>query len=446
MVGMTDVASALLATVIFSTMLQIVLVIFVHRHRGFLPVLLEVLAVLSGFKPLVDTRRMLSGREVEGAPMHINNERTGCKMIEMVIEAVPSAVIVIRSTLASGVTSFVPLLSILISLLTIATTSTGIFFGFDLDPGSRLISPMFYGCVRDTALHQALTRVALYLFSLAHATAKLLTISVLLELNKTALAVYLTGTMALFLVAKVWRKNFYYWPPKTGFKAALTTRVVAKVFVDVTANPHYRSDPSAPASGPKRTSVTSLHKGAFTVPCCRHPFELGGAGWLATILETLFSFIATCIAYSLSYEGENKMADAIVFGVLVVVLAVWIASLGTFLLTVNRTHLHTFYSLETGPQFLERQFLHHMGPGNDEVRMEVFRNNERLYGPSLRTAIVTWVHASYTAWNSQAWFTPAVRAIIPTWAIPSVRVPESVTEQATNAESGSLQSASWSAD
>ena len=139
---------------------------------------------------------------------------------------------------------------------------------------------------------------------------------------------------------------------------------------------------------------------------------------MATIVETQFSFIATCIAYSLCYDGGNKLTDPMVFGVLGAVLAVWIAALGTFLLSVNRAYLHTFYSLETGPQFAERQFLHHVG--NDEVRMAVFQINERLWSSSLRTAVTAWAHASYVAWTSQAWFTADVKELVPTWAIPNL--------------------------
>jgi hypothetical protein len=141
---------------------------------------------------------------------------------------------------------------------------------------------------------------------------------------------------------------------------------------------------------------------------------------LATIVETQFSFIATCqcIAYSLCYNGGNKLTDPMLFGVLGAVLAVWIAALGTFLLSVNRAYLPTFYSLETGPQFAERQFLHHLG--NDEVRMVLFTHNERLWSSSLRTAVTAWAHASYVAWTSQAWFTADVKELIPTWAIPNL--------------------------
>ncbi len=149
----------------------------------------------------------------------------------------------------------------------------------------------------------------------------------------------------------------------------------------------------------------------------RHPFELGGAGWFATILETQVTFIATCVAYSLFYNGENKMADAAVFSGLGVVLAVWLAALGTFLISVDRAYLHTFYSLETGPQFSERQFLCHVG--NDEVRMAIFQINEPLWS-SLRTAVTSWVHHSFVAWTAQAWFSPAVQATVPSWAMPNL--------------------------
>jgi hypothetical protein len=79
--------------------------------------------------------------------------------------------------------------------------------------------------------------------------------------------------------------------------------------------------------------------------------------------------------------------------------------------------LHTFYSLETGPQFTERQFLYHAD--NDEVRVAIFQINERLWSP-LGTAVTGWVYQSYVAWTAQAWFTPAVQDTVPSWAIPSL--------------------------
>ncbi len=136
-----------------------------------------------------------------------------------------------------------------------------------------------------------------------------------------------------------------------------------------------------------------------------------------TILETQVTLIVTCVAYSLFYENENKMADATVFGGLGVVIAVWFAALGMFLLSVDRAYLHTFYSLETGPQYTERRFLYH--GASDEARMVIFQVNERLW-PSLRAAVISWVHKGYVTWTAEAWFTPALQATVPSWSIPNL--------------------------
>jgi hypothetical protein len=237
---MTDVASAYLTTVLLSMLIQMVGVTYNHRHRGFGPLVLELLIVLSCFKPLVDTRRVLNAHKIVGAPVDARFERTGCKMVELVVNAVPSVIIVIRSALASGVTSYVPLFSIGTSLLSIATISTGTFFGFDQDPEGRLHSPMFYGCVRAGPLLQALTRVSLYILSLAHPAAKLVSVAMLLLLSKTALALYLTGNIGVYLLYKAARGDVFYWTPHSGIKVALLMRALNFLFVDMTANPHFR--------------------------------------------------------------------------------------------------------------------------------------------------------------------------------------------------------------
>ncbi len=72
LVGMTDVASAYLTTVLLSMLIQMVGVTYNHRQRGFGPLVLELLIVLSCFKPLVDTRRVLNAHKIVGAPVDAN--------------------------------------------------------------------------------------------------------------------------------------------------------------------------------------------------------------------------------------------------------------------------------------------------------------------------------------------------------------------------------------
>jgi hypothetical protein len=108
------------------------------------------------------------------------------------------------------------------------------------------------------------------------------------------------------------------------------------------------------------------------------------------------------------------------FGALGSLLIVWAAALLTFLLSLDKAYLHTFYSIETGPQFTAGLFHHHLG--NDRLRIDIFTYNERLFSSDLHADILSWAHASFASWTSESatWFTPAVQATLPLWAIPSL--------------------------
>ncbi len=119
--------------------------------------------------------------------------------------------------------------------------------------------------------------------------------------------------------------------------------MVVKLYIDFSGNPHFR-----------------------------HPFELGGGVYLLMLCETQGTFIAPTFAYSHMYAGDNKIDDAPLFTALAVLVGTWAVALGPFLLSINRTHLNTFVSTETGPHFLRRKFDHLAGTRNDEERMDIF--------------------------------------------------------------------------
>ena len=52
---------------------------------------------------------------------------------------------------------------------------------------------------------------------------------------------YFFTTMALFLLIKLLRGDLYYFPPNSGMKVAIIMRIMVKLFIDVTANPQFRS-------------------------------------------------------------------------------------------------------------------------------------------------------------------------------------------------------------
>jgi hypothetical protein len=157
--GNTGLASALLATVLLSMAFQILIVVVVHRHHGKRRLMLEILFVITGVKPFVDVWRILHGKVNVGAPMDTLSERTGCATVEILCESAPTALIQMNNLLGATQLSFATVFSIVMSCLSIATITTGMFFDIDTDPAKRMHSPMFYGAVPDSTIRNLLVRV-----------------------------------------------------------------------------------------------------------------------------------------------------------------------------------------------------------------------------------------------------------------------------------------------
>jgi hypothetical protein len=166
----------------------------------------EILFVVTGVKPFVDTWRILTGTTNVGAPMDTKAERAFCKATEIVVESVPSALIQMHEFVGATKLSFATVFSIVMSCLSIATITTGMFFDYDTDPANRMHSPMCYGAVPDSTMRKLLVRVpmrampasghasssfafvqaSLFLFVLAHAMGKLTAIPLLLKTSRAA--------------------------------------------------------------------------------------------------------------------------------------------------------------------------------------------------------------------------------------------------------------------
>jgi hypothetical protein len=138
------------------------------------------------------------------------------------------------------------------------------------------------------------------------------------------------------------------------------------------------------------------------------------------LCETQCTFIASTVAYSRLNAGDDKIDDAPLFTALAVLVGTWAIALGTFLLSINRTHLNTFVSTETGAQFLRRRFDHLAG--NDEQRMEIFMNHPSLWAP-FADVVQAWVAQQYPTMSVQPWFTPEVKALIPSAFMPPAVLP-----------------------
>jgi hypothetical protein len=160
--GLASALLALLATVLLSMAFQILVVVVAHRHHGRRRLMLEILFVVTGVKPFVDVSRILTGKVNVGAPMDTKAERAGCKTVEIVVESAPSALIQMHGLLGATELGFATVFSIVMSCLSIATITTGMFFDYDTDPANRLYAPMFYGAVPDSTMRKLLVRVAMH--------------------------------------------------------------------------------------------------------------------------------------------------------------------------------------------------------------------------------------------------------------------------------------------
>ena len=230
--------------------------------------------------------------------------------------------------------------------------------------------------------------MSLFILVLAHAAGKLVSIPILFKTSPAALAAYLTGSMAVYLIYKLARGDLQYWVPTLGPGLSLISRILIKVFTDFSATPQFR-----------------------------HPFELGGAFWLLTLFETQATCIGSCVAYWHFYDGKDKIDDGPLFASLTVLVGTWLVALGSFLLSIDRAYLHTFVSTESAPQFLHRRFAHFAG--NDERRMGIFECNAALWRP-FADEVADWVAQRYTTMAAQPWFTPAMLETIPDSMLPTV--------------------------
>jgi hypothetical protein len=122
---------------------------------------------------------------------------------------------------------------------------------------------------------------------------------------------------------------------------------------------------------------------------------------------------ASVALYAAFYVGEAKLEAALLYAFVSTLTAVSIVSFSVLLLTIERKYVRTFFSTQTGGEFVMRHFLDN--DGNDELRAEVFYNNQELWRP-IRLQVQAWLRLRFRTWRrtKPAWFTDALVACIPT--------------------------------
>ena len=148
--GDTAAAYGMIGTVAVNLMLQTVLVVYQHKHRGWWAVGREVGFCVCFLKPGVDAFRVASGHlQTTGTPVDAMAEMTISKVVEMVTESTPSALLQTATALGSRTRSWATIGSIIFSCLATAFTALTIAWDFETHPMKRRNNPEFYGYLPD---------------------------------------------------------------------------------------------------------------------------------------------------------------------------------------------------------------------------------------------------------------------------------------------------------
>jgi hypothetical protein len=157
-----------------------------------------------------------------------------------------------------------------------------------------------------------------------------------------------------------------------------------------------------------RHSPPSVHAPAAVQWPCVHGLILSAAQAAA---------FASVALYAAFYVGEAKLEAATLYAYVSTLTAVSIVSFGVLLLTTERKYVRTFFSTQTGGEFVMSLFLDN--DGNDELRARVFWCNEELWRP-IRPQVQAWLRPRFKTWRltKPSWFTDALVACIPTDMLP----------------------------
>ena len=153
----------------------------------------------------------------------------------------------------------------------------------------------------------------------------------------------------------------------------------------------------------------------------RHPFNVGGALWLATIVLGQVSCVIGALVYWQYYQGPGKIAPVVLFAIVSALLLLTSASGFGLRLLMHPAYIHTFCSAQTGRGYSMAQFLDNEGV--DEARIKILGTNESLWRP-IRREVKEWVVENYEEWTEKHWFTAVIRAQVPVEFLPKSVAPD----------------------
>jgi hypothetical protein len=392
--GMGGYFKASLASLAVSIGIQLLWVNLQYRRLGKQRVLKECVPVLMGFKPAVDALRVAKGEKQEaGCTLEPMMEMTMMKSTEVFAEAIPGVIIQLTAIATTGgdkQISSAALLSLAISALTTGFSGATISYDFDTDPQRRNQTPDFYGYVPSSTTSRLIVFVALVFFSAGVLIIRC-TVIVLLGQQGTSLAFgYIGADIALYLLIKLLRHDFWYWMP-VGGNAEILSSFIARVLIKII------------------TDFTSIVQ-------FRHPTEIGGLTWTLSFgltiatLPVAIEFARSNGAPLYMIDFSNKIATFFIPSTLLF--------LGVFFFNIKKEYLKTFFSTSSGKEITTQGFLN---AKEDATRAHYALKRSHHHVSIIKEDVRTWIETNWEKWEEEKphWLDEAMKSRIPAEFIPT---------------------------
>jgi hypothetical protein len=402
-----NVTIACCCTCIF---INIILVVAQHHKAGLWKVLLEILFVVTFTKPAVDAYTVSSGQEkTEFMSFDPILEFMSGKGIELACEAIPGSIIQMYALLIvpPSKRSMTAVISIAVSLGTTAFTSVMITYDMDNDPSRRRDQPMMYGITGDEPGQKIACFAAIYVMAFTHVAGRILAAAMCTAVSGTLTMWTLLGEMILYMVYKLFRRDFTYWVPidSPSYAAVFSfvCRLVRKIVFDFAG---------------------LLQE--------RHPYEMGGQVFLLSMIwAQVFPYVAKDVYYS-HFEAEifnialedgtvveesNLLDKETLDFVLPLLTTVWACAVATLVYNMDRDSLASFFTSMTGHEYTVSLF---RASDDDASKFSAIFGNTDSHTLSIRSEVKTWVLENYERWDLEkpAWFNEANISCIPNDMIP----------------------------
>jgi hypothetical protein len=381
----TAFAIATLSMIIFNMLVQLTLVFINTAGMKRSTKVREVMFVLLCIKPGVDAYRISIDWEFDEKqkfePLH---EMLISKGGETATESLPASVLQMFALLKATKRSNAAIASIVISVLTTAFTATIMTFDYDLSPKKRAATPEIYGFVRTNA--RTVTLLLLFTSTVFHVTNKVLACGLVAAVSPSLLFKFLAADILSMVVIKVLRGDFVYASlPNSlaGLIVSFMERTFSKLLVD----------------------FTGFMQG-------RHPYEMGGAYWVWSMVITQLSALAAAWYYNVMNKGVvGGLDERTVWKIVGGISALWLISFIWLMRTIDPKYLPTFYQRMTAKQFTIKIF---RNADTDEKKALIFKRSFHLWR-SIEGEVRTWVHANFAKWEADkpAWWTEKLIQKIP---------------------------------